>query len=221
VVLTTSWLGTTIGYACSKDLVHWSKEQLIPVMKNIKGTKNSWAPEIIYDSIQNKYMIFWSSAVDTVWSVYYSTTRNFKHFSKPKILFYNGGIGGGKAGDQGPIDAFIFNDKSRYILFYKKDDNTRVPDLYYRFGNKPQGPWGNENGPIKPSTGDEGPSCIKEGKEYRVYTDPFESNLAYVYASTDLKKWKQYHTNLKMSHGTVLRISNKIALKLLQQSSQQ
>jgi len=219
VVWTTGWHGTNIGYAYSKDLIHWSQEQLLPVMKNMMGTKNCWAPEIFYDSLQHQYMIFWSSAVDTVWSIYYTTTRNFKYFSKPEILFYNGGKGGGKAGNQGPIDAFIFNDKTRFILFYKKDDNTRVPDLYYRFGKTPQGPWLKENGPITPSSGDEGPSCVKDGNEYRVYTDPFESHQAFVCVSTDLEKWKQFHTNLKMSHGTVLKISPAMAIKLLQQPS--
>jgi beta-galactosidase len=51
----------------------------------------------------------------------------------------------------------------------------------------PEGAWGEEFGPIMPSTGDEGPSCVKVDNEYRVYTDPFESGFAYVFTSTDLK----------------------------------
>ncbi|MBX6361803.1 MAG: hypothetical protein IRZ03_17200, partial [Acidobacterium ailaaui] len=81
VVWTTGWKDTHIGYAYSKDLIHWSTERLLPVMKGIPGAKMSWAPEIFYDNIQHKYMIYWSSAVDTVWSIYYTLTEDFKQFT--------------------------------------------------------------------------------------------------------------------------------------------
>jgi beta-galactosidase len=57
-----------------------------------------------------------------------------------------------------------------------------------------------------PSTGDEGPSVLKVGDEYRVYTDPFESEFMYMYRSKDLKSWTRVVTDLRMSHGTVTRI---------------
>lgn len=218
VVWTTGWTGDNIGYDESKDLIHWGREQLLPVMKNVKGTKHCWAPEIFYDDLNEQYIVFWSSAVDSLWSIYYAPTKKFKHFGPTKILFANGGSGGGKNGDEGPIDPFLFKGTDRYVLFYKKDNNTGVPDLFYRFGRTPEGPWQKEM-PIVPSTGDEGPSCIKEGREFRVYTDPIESPNAYEYVSIDLKTWKQYHTDLKMSHGTVLKISKKTALKLIEQSA--
>lgn len=215
VVWTTGWHGNSIGFSSSKDLIHWNKERLLPVMKDIEGVKHCWAPEIFYDDLKQQYMVFWSSPVDTVWSIYYTVTKDFKRFSQPKILFSNGLSGGGKAGDNGVIDAFIFKDTAHYILFYKKDDNTGVPNIYYRFGKTPYGPWAREIGPIVPSTGEEGPSCIKVGNQYRVYTDPFESHDAYLYNTTDLKHWKQIHTNLKMSHGTVLKISAERASHLM------
>lgn len=215
VVWTTGWHDSFVGYAWSRDLIHWSPERLIPVMAGVKGTLHCWAPEIFYDAATGRYMLFWSSAVDTTWSVYYATTRDFRNFSGPKILFSNGGSGGGKAGDQGPIDAFIYRDTHRFILFYKKDDNTGVPNLYYRFGKTATGPWGRERGPVTPSTGDEGPSCIKVGHQYRVYTDPLKDSHAFLYVSTDLKKWKHVPTNLRMSHGTVLKISARAAGMLM------
>jgi hypothetical protein len=218
VVWTTDWNGKEIGYASSPDLIHWSKQQSIPVMKDVKETGHCWAPEIFYDEVQKQYLIYWSSDVG-IWSIYYVTTKDFKQFSPPKILFTNGGVGGGKAGNLGPIDAYIFKENSsKYMLFYKKDDNTGVPTLYYRFGKSPTGPWGDENGPIMPSTGDEGPSCIKIGKEYRVYTDPFESEKAYVYITTDLKNWERKVTNLNMSHGSIIEISRKLAIKILKEN---
>ena len=45
--------GKIIGYAQSKDLVHWSEQKAIPVMENEPGTRNIWAPEIFYEKAQS------------------------------------------------------------------------------------------------------------------------------------------------------------------------
>jgi beta-galactosidase len=144
------------------------------------------------------------------------TTKDFKIFSEPKILFRNGFPAGGAPGDNGPIDAFIYKDgKKRYILFYKKDDNSHIPNIYFRIGNTPEGTWGEEFGPIKPSTGDEGPSVLKIGNRYYMFTDPFESDSAYLFVSKNLKDWQREVTDLKMAHGTVIEIPKVTAIKLL------
>src|SRR5260370_12137750 len=50
LVWTTGWRGDQgFGYARSKDLVHWSEQQFIPVMTNELSTVNVWAPELFYD----------------------------------------------------------------------------------------------------------------------------------------------------------------------------
>ena len=158
VVWTTGWTGTSIGYASSADLIHWSTERALLLMEGTDSVKMCWAPEIFYDDEQQQYLILWASAVKGKWSVYYVTTKDFEQFSKAAILLNNGFNGGGKAGDKGPIDAYIYKDSThKYILFYKQDDNTGVPNLYYRFAASPVGGWINERGPIMPSTGDEGP----------------------------------------------------------------
>jgi Glycosyl hydrolases family 43 len=221
VVWTTGWKGNAIGYAWSSDLVHWSKEAALPVGEKLHG-QNCWAPEIFYDQAKKRYMVYWSTQVG-LWSspkgkaaIYFVTTNDFILFSDPQVLFSNGLTAGGKAGDNGPIDAFIFKIRVRkYLLFYKKDDNTGIPNLFYRSGVSPSGPWESEQGPVRPSTGDEGPSCVKVGEEYRVYTDPFESDSAYVFVSKDLVNWERKLTNLKMSHGTVIKISDQVARTLM------
>ncbi len=50
MVWTVSWNERTIGYASSKDLIHWSEQQAIPVMEHEPTTLNCWAPEIFYDA---------------------------------------------------------------------------------------------------------------------------------------------------------------------------
>jgi len=225
MVWTSGWKGKDIGYSESLDLIHWGEQKAIPVGKNIDSTTNCWAPEMFYDDIKKQYMIYWSSNVGE-WKkmgsegrIYYVTTKDFKIFSEPKILFRNGFPAGGAPGNDGPIDAFIYKDgKERYIMFYKKDDNSGIPNVYYRIGKTPEGAWGKEFGPIKPSTGDEGPSVIKIGNRYCMFTDPFESDSAYVFSSSNLKDWKRETTKFKMSHGTVIEISKETAIKVLKKT---
>ena len=226
MVWTSGWKGRDVGYAESLDLIHWGQQKAIPVGKNIDSTNNCWAPEIFYDDIKRQYMIFWASNIGP-WKkmgsegrIYYVTTKDFKTFSEPEILFRNGFPAGGAPGNNGPIDAFIYKDgKKRYILFYKKDDNSHIPNVYYRIGRTPEGTWGREFGPVKPSTGDEGPSVLKIGKRYCMFTDPAESDSAYVFVSKNLKDWQRAVTDLRMAHGTVIEISKETAIKLLRYDS--
>jgi len=221
MVWTTGWKGKNIGYAESKDPIAWPEEKAIPVGRLIDSTNNCWAPEIFYNAEKKNYMVYWSSNVGP-WKkngegrIYYVTTSDFKAFSKPAVLFKNGAPAGGAAGDNGPIDAFILQDSQhRFLLFYKKDDNTHIPTIYFREGETPEGPWGDEHGPVLPSTGDEGPSVVKMGNTYCLFTDPFESPNAYLFTSTDLKTWKRSVTDLQMAHGTVIQIPKEMALKLV------
>lgn len=81
-----------IGYAHSKDLVHWSEQQFIPVMKHKSNTVNVWAPELFYDDIMDRFIICWASTVpgrfpdyleehNNNHMMYYTTTRDFKRFT--------------------------------------------------------------------------------------------------------------------------------------------
>ena len=49
LVWTSDWFGPVIGHATSRDLMHWSKQQTIPVMTAFAGVRNSWAPETVND----------------------------------------------------------------------------------------------------------------------------------------------------------------------------
>ena len=64
LVWTSSWKGDLgFGYASSKDLINWSKEQFIPVMKDEPTTVNVWAPDIFYDEGKNEFVIVWASCI--------------------------------------------------------------------------------------------------------------------------------------------------------------
>ena len=91
-IWTLNWDGNAIGYAHSKDLVHWSRQSYPKVMEGYE-VRNCWAPEMIYDDENRQYVIFWASTIkeDGVWKtepgekydhrMYYTTTKDFKTFS--------------------------------------------------------------------------------------------------------------------------------------------
>ena len=64
LVWTAAWKGNMgFGYASSKDLIHWSNQQLIDVMKKEPTTVNVWAPELFYDNENKQFIIIWESDI--------------------------------------------------------------------------------------------------------------------------------------------------------------
>ena len=49
MVWTSSWHDRIIGYASSKDLVHWSEQRALPVMGHEPTARNTWAPKVTYN----------------------------------------------------------------------------------------------------------------------------------------------------------------------------
>ena len=104
MVWTVSWADRGIGYAWSRDLVNWSEQQFIPVMMHEDSAKNTWAPEINYDSKKKEYMVYWATTIpgrfpqkDTSAEgrrynhrMYYTTTKDFKKWKKAKLLYNPG-----------------------------------------------------------------------------------------------------------------------------------
>ena len=99
LVWTTSWRGDLgFGYAHSTDLVNWSEEKFIPVMKHDTTTVNVWAPELFYDDCNNELMIVWASCIPGKFErgiedennnhrLYYTKTKDFTTFTPTKLLF--------------------------------------------------------------------------------------------------------------------------------------
>ena len=63
MVWTAGWWENGIGMAHSKNLIEWSEQQLIPVMKHEPDAVNCWAPEIFYDEMIKQYIIYWSTTI--------------------------------------------------------------------------------------------------------------------------------------------------------------
>ena len=98
LVWTSSWRGDRgFGYASSKDLIHWTEQRFIEVMKDT-STVNVWAPELFYDDVKKQFMIIWASCIPGKFPdyqedhknnhrLYYTTTKDFKKFSETKLFY--------------------------------------------------------------------------------------------------------------------------------------
>jgi len=174
-VWTSSWKGDRgFGYASSKDLIHWSEQEFIPVMDFDTATVNVWAPELYFEEDTREFFIVWASTIPFKFEkgmeeennnhrLYYTTTRDFKSFS-PVKLFFDPGFS--------VIDAVIVKRaKNDYVLILK--DNTRPNrNLKAAFADSPHGPWLD----ISPAfTGflTEGPSVVKPAEEWLIYYDAY------------------------------------------------
>ncbi len=98
LVWTSAWRGNNgFGYAHSKDLVHWSEQQFIPVMAHEPTVCNVWAPELFYDDKEKQFIICWASTIPGRFPdylepstnnhrMYFTTTRDFKTFAPTKLF---------------------------------------------------------------------------------------------------------------------------------------
>jgi len=206
MVWTWAWRGQTLGYAHSRDLVHWSEQKEIPIMAGIEGAKNTWAPEIYWDAAKSKWLIIWSSVVEGKHAgnrIYYALSSDFTSFSKPEI-FYDPGFE--------VIDATILHTRGRYYMVFKDERPEPVRKwLQITSGPTLEGPWGTASEPFTDSWS-EGPSAVKIVSSYVVYYDHYRDPKRYeAMRSSDLIHWTpisgeiQFPTGAK--HGSFLKIT--------------
>ncbi|MBW4080017.1 glycoside hydrolase family 43 protein [Paenibacillus sp. S150] len=113
---------TTIGSKAlslweSEDLVNWSEQRLVHLGDENFGCL--WAPDVIYDSQAEDYVLHWSSShVSNAYgdkAIYYSRTKDFKTYSKPELLC--------QKADSGIIDSAIYEENGMFYRFLKSEAN--------------------------------------------------------------------------------------------------
>jgi len=218
MVWTVSWNDKGIGYASSFDLLNWSDQKFIPVMDYEKNTRNTWAPEITYDTKKDVYIIYWASTITNRYPqtdtsaeskynhrIYYVTTKDLKNFSPTKLLYDP---------SFSVIDATIKQDNGRYVMFLKNETRSPVEkNLRVAFAKEITGPYSKAG---KSITGDywaEGPTAIKTGEEWIVYFDKYTLHQYGAVSSIDLVNWTdisdKVHFPEGTRHGTVFKISSR------------
>lgn len=215
MVWTVSWTDKGIGYASSKDLIHWSKQEFIPVMMHEEKTRNTWAPEITYDEKSKNYMIYWASTIDGKFPetkseeekgynhrIYYTTTKDFKKFSKTKLL-YDPGFN--------VIDASIVKQEGQYVMYLK--DETRNPvqkNLKVAYSKNLTGPYSKASEPITGKYWAEGPTAVKIDNSWVVYFDKY-TEKKYGAVKETAKGWEDISEQISFPigtrHGTVIKVS--------------
>ena len=186
-------------------------------MADEPNAKNCWAPEIFYDAPHSRYIIYWATTIkgrfpvtdtlgDNDHRIYYTATKDFKTFSKAKIL-YNQGFN--------VIDATIQKvGRRKYIMFLK--DETLHPvqkNLHTAFSKHITRGWSKPSPAITGDYWAEGPTAVKIGNEWVVYFDKYRNHKYGAVVSKDLEHWTDVSDKINLPpgirHGTVFTISKK------------
>jgi hypothetical protein len=224
LIYTTGWTMKCLGYleisiADGKDFKKFQDwtvldndgHRQIPVYvsDSIPSSICTWAPEIIWDDIQNKFMVYWSTDCGSGKRSYYVLTSDFKTYTNP-VKFFDPGFT--------EIDGDLLKVANGNYYFFFKDERDAGRQIFYVTGSSPQGPWSEISASsINTLQGVEGPSSIKMGNEYRVFFDPYSTRVNYrMVKSLDLKTWTDAGTikangaNFYYSHCNVIEIPKNI-----------
>ncbi len=226
MVWTSSWYERAIGYASSKDLIHWSEQKAIPVMEHEPAARNCWAPELVYDPGKKQYIIFWATTIPGRFPetdafgdnglnhrMYCTTTKDFRTFT-PARLFFDPGFS--------VIDATMIPAGGKYYLIFK--DETLKPvkkHLRVAVADSIEGPFKDPSEPFTPSWV-EGPTVLNTDDQYLVYYDMYTARTYGAMRSRDLKKWEEVSAQLALPkgtrHGTVFAVSHDVLTALIRSS---
>lgn len=225
MVWTIGWTDKGIGYAHSKDLIHWSKQEYIPVMTHEEKTRNSWAPEITYDQKTKNYMIYWASSIIGKFPetqskeesgynhrIYYTTTKDFKKFKATKLL-YDPGFN--------CIDASIVKQGSGYTMYLK--DETKDPvqkNIKIAYSKKLQGPYGKASDPISGNYWAEGPTHLAVNDQRIIYFDKY-TQKKYGALKQIPEGWEDISEQISfpegIRHGTAIKVPAELISNLKKQ----
>ena len=206
MVWTTGWNEKGIGYANSKDLIHWSQQKFLAVMAHEPTTMNTWAPEIRYDVDRREFLIYWSSTIPGRYPgdelhpkkrnhrLYYTTTADFETLAPTKLLFEPG---------YSVIDAILIDQKAfggdGFVMVFKDE---RRPERRLRSAFAPSllGPYTQISEPFTKHLS-EGPTALRIGDRWVVYYDNYEDNPYGAAETTDFKTWTDVSARVNFPRG--------------------
>lgn len=229
MVWTSSWTDRIIGYASSRDLIHWSEQQAIPVMMHEPKAHNCWAPELFYDEPSETYYIFWATTipgrhkeVPTSESekglnhrMYYVTTKDFRTFSKTKMFFNP---------DFSVIDAAIVKNPTQGdLIMVVKNENSNPPEKNLRVTRTKNIAKGFPTKVSAPITGKywaEGPAPLFVGDALYVYFDKYRDHRYGAVRSLDHgETWEDVSDQVSfprgIRHGTAFAVDASVVESLI------
>ncbi|MEU6256843.1 glycoside hydrolase family 43 protein [Streptomyces sp. NPDC047043] len=219
LLATDGWTSPHIVHATSADLLNWSEQELLPVMADVDGAHNAWAPEFFLDRQAGLYHLIWSSVVEAGSTaegrdyehigqdhrIWHCTTEDFRTFSAPAVFFDPG---------HSVIDATVqVLDGGGFLMAYKdergsNDLATAHKDIHLITFDTPGGPSTSAVGPVTPSVV-EGPSIFRRGDELVMIFDHFLEGRYGAARSKDGVDWEPASLALPpgMRHASVLDTS--------------
>ncbi|WP_183559022.1 glycoside hydrolase family 43 protein [Mucilaginibacter sp. SP1R1] len=213
LVWTTGWKDDKgIGYASSKDLIHWSAQQHLNVMEYEPTAVNAWAPELFYDGAADKFIIVWASTVPKRFAkgkedennnhrLYYTTTKDFKAFTATK-LFLDPGFS--------VIDAEIVKRANNDYALVMKDNTRPNRNILMAFSNKPLGLYTNYTRRFTEMYS-EGPTMTKAGNNWLIYYDSYRLKRYGAMRTADFKTFTDVSDSVSVpvghKHGTILKVT--------------
>lgn len=216
LLATDGWTSPCIVHATSADLLTWSDQELIPVMAEVEGAHNAWAPEFFRDRRSGLYHLIWSSVVEPGTTaqgrdfehngqdhrIWHCTTEDFRTFSAPDVFFDPG---------HSVIDATVRElDCGGFLMAFKdergsNDLATAHKNIHLTTFDIPGGPYTSPSGPVTPSVV-EGPSIFRRGDEWVIIFDHFLEGRYGAASSRNGVDWKPASLALPphMRHASVL-----------------
>lgn len=120
----SSWSGDSCVYVWHSDnLVDWTQISNFDfrTFSGFENTIRAWAPQIIWDSTSNRWMMYLSITVEPNWNVmYYTYTTDFQTFTAPQKFEFSTGVYTGR------IDADIVENNGTYYMYYKDESAAAV-----------------------------------------------------------------------------------------------
>ncbi len=232
LVWTTGWRDRGIGYASSKDLINWSEQIFLPVVVHEQNAKNAWAPSLVYDDLENEFLILWSTTIpgrfadtdqvngdDEIWNhrLYSARTSDFTELSETRLFFDPG---------YSVIDGCVTRIDEAFVLLFK-DEREDPPEKNIRigFGETIEGPYEVTARAITgPDYWAEGPALARVDDGWIVYFDKYRELKFGAVFSKDMISWSDISESVSfpagVRHGGVIEVTRETVNSLLAWSAQ-
>ena len=220
LLATDGWGGASIMHATSADLITWSDQRVIPVMENVEGTRNCWAPEAFYAREEKTYLLIWSSTVSDspeqkvrdhrIWCC---ETTDFSAFSEPRLFFDPG---------YNVIDATVAPYGDAYLMAFKDERGVNKAGTDFKairtaMSLKAGGPYEAVSDLVTPSLV-EGPTLYQKDGLWVMLYDHFVDHRYGASLSEDGRSWDVSEVEIILPegprHGSIIEIDDQVAYRL-------
>lgn len=220
------------GIASSYNLTDWFDVREVIINKNVEGVLNTWAPELIWDTESNNWIVYWGSSIKgrfpetAVLSknpkannrMYYAKSSNLKDWSEP-VLMHDYGFPS--------TDCFIFklpvnHPRGKYVQFVKQIEKPgSLAYIQMAFSDSIAGDYILNNQFVsRKYKFSEGPNVFYLKGYYYLILDLSQEHRMSIFRTKQIgiTEWEDLtHVACfpkEAKHGTVLRISKELYVSL-------